>query len=97
MYGQVHANMVLYKVDPQGGDALPVYRQIAVVELKQFQVHIFGGEVVQRDPNFIANCPAAELYLHPTLKSALDDAEKEFKASIDTGEWLPYDPITHTP
>jgi hypothetical protein len=97
MYLQVHANFVLYKVDPEGGGALPTYRQITVVELEQFQVRILGGEVVQKDPNFIANSPDAEIRMHSTLKSALEDAEKEFKVIVDTGEWLPYDPITHAP
>lgn len=97
MYGQVHINLVLYKVDRKRGGALPTYRQIAVVEMEQFQVRIFSGDVVQKDPKFIANSANAEVYFHPTLKAAVSDAESEFKQSVDSGEWLPYNPVTHTP
>jgi hypothetical protein len=97
MYGQVHANLVLYKVDRARGGALPTYRQIAIVEMEQFQVRIFGGDVVQKDPKFIAETADAEVYFHSTLQAATDDAQKEFKQSVDSGEWLPYDPVAHTP
>jgi hypothetical protein len=67
------------------------YRQIVVVELEQFQVRVFGGDVIQSDPNFSADSQDAEVYFHPSLKSAVDDAEKEFLASVKAG-WVPYDP-----
>jgi len=47
MYGQVHANRVLYKDNPQPGHE---YRQIVVVELEQFQVRVFEGSVIQTGP-----------------------------------------------
>jgi len=97
MYGQLHTNLVLYKVDHKHGGALPSYLQIAVVELDQFQVRIFRGEVVQKDPKVIASSTDAEVYFHSTLESAMDDAKSEFKQNVDGGEWLPYDPVTHTP
>jgi len=89
MNGQVHANHVLYKT----GAAVTEYRQILVVEVPgQFQVRIFGGTVVQLEPKFIAEGHDAEAYSHTTLKSALEDAEKEVWQSVDSGEWRPYHP-----
>lgn len=90
MLGQVHSNRVLYKKRPPG--AKPSFRQIAVVELDQFHVRIFEGDVVQTNPKFIAESSDAEVYLHPTLKNALDDAETEFEQSVASGEWEPYNP-----
>lgn len=90
MWGEVHLNQVLYKRQPTG--AKPVYRQIAVVEQDQFQVRIFEGEVVQTNPKFIAESSDAEVFMHATLKEAIDDAESEFKASAASGVWEPYNP-----
>ena len=89
MYAEVHFNRVLYKRQPPGSK--PVYRQIAVVELNQFLLKIFVGEVVQTDPKFIAECSGAEVYFHPTLQEAIQDAEAEVQESIGSGEWRPYD------
>ena len=86
MYGQVHANRVLYREGPQPGNE---FRQIVVVELEQFQVRIFEGAVVQLDPQFLVNNPDAEYYLHNTLQEALADVESEFEQSVENG-WLPY-------
>jgi hypothetical protein len=92
MFGEVHLNRVLYKRQPSG--AKPAYRQIAVVEHEQFEVRIFEGEVVQTNPKFIAECADAEVYMHPTLKEALDDAESEFNASKASSVWRPYNPAS---
>lgn len=86
MYGQVYANHVLYKDRPEPNHR---FRQIVVVELEQFQLRILGGDVIQEDPQFSATNPDAELYIHPDLKSALDDADKEVAASVEDG-WIPY-------
>jgi hypothetical protein len=86
MYGQVHANRVLYRDDPQPGEE---FRQIVVVELEQFQVRIFEGTVVQLDPKFLVENPDAEYFLHGTLKEALADVEKEVAESVAHG-WKPY-------
>ncbi len=86
MYGQIHANRVLYKKRPTPGNT---YRQIVVVELEQFQVRILGGEVIQPDPHFDATSEDAEVWFFSDLESALDDADKEFKASVESG-WIPY-------
>jgi hypothetical protein len=67
MYSEVHLNRVLYNARPEPGHR---YRQIVVVEKEQFEVRIFEGDVVQRDPKFMANNSDAEMYFHPTLKSA---------------------------
>ncbi len=69
-----------------------LYRQIAVVEQEQFQVRIFEGRVVQTNPKFIAERSNAEVHMHPTLKEALEDAESEFKESIASENWEPYNP-----
>jgi hypothetical protein len=90
MLGEVHLNHVLYKRQPPG--AKPVYRQIAVVEHEQFEVRIFEGEVVQTNPKFVPETSDAEVYMHATLKEAIDDAESEFKASVASGVWEPYNP-----
>ena len=86
MYGEVHANRVLYKKNPEPGHQ---YRQIAVVELDQFQVRIFEGQVVQTDPKFLVDNPEAEYFLHANLGDALADVEKEFSESI-ANRWEPY-------
>jgi len=86
----VHHNRVLYKRQAFGVKAL--YRQIAVVEQEQFQVLIFEGRVIQTDPKFIAERSDAEVRIHPTLKGALDDAESEFKQSVASEKWEPYNP-----
>jgi hypothetical protein len=87
MYSEVHANYAFYKSRPAAGNR---YRQIAVIEKEQFELRIFEGDVVQTDPKFIANSSDAELYFHPDLRSALNDAEKECKESVAAG-WNPYD------
>jgi hypothetical protein len=86
MYGQVHENLVLYRHRPIPGAR---FRQIVVVELEQFQVRILEGEVVQLEPNFTASNSDATYQLHPDLKSALDDATREFDASVEAG-WTAY-------
>ena len=98
MRGEVHLNRVLCKMPPFAVKAL--YRQIAVVEQEQFQVRTFEGRVVQTNPKFIAQKSNAEVHIHPTLKEALDDAESEFKQSIASEKWEPFDadfPRKHTP
>jgi hypothetical protein len=90
MLGEVHLNHVLCKIPPLAMKAL--YRQIAVVEQEQFQVRIFEGRVVQTNPKFIAERSNAEVHMHPTLKEALEDAESEFKESIASENWEPYNP-----
>jgi len=89
MDGQVHLNLVAYKKNQSVGSKA-VYRQIAVLELDQFLVKIFLGEVVRTDPKFIAECSDAEVYFHSTLKKAIEDAESEFRQSISSGDWEQY-------
>lgn len=88
MYGQIHANHVLYNKNPKPGHK---YRQIAVGELQQpqFVVFVFEGDVVQSDPKFDATSQEAGAFFHKDLPSALDDADKEFAASVEAG-WIPY-------
>jgi hypothetical protein len=90
MKQEIHANHVLYK----SSAAKIEYRQIVVVGIsRQFQVRIFGGTVVQLEPRFMVKGNDAEAYLHTTLKSALDDAEKKFQQTVDGSEWHPYHPV----
>jgi hypothetical protein len=98
MRGEVHLNRVLCKRQPFAVKAL--YRQIAVVEQEQFQVRIFEARVVLTNPELIAERSNVEMHIHPTLKEALDDAESEFKQSIASEKWEPFDadfPRKHTP
>lgn len=88
MYGEVHKNRVLYKEHAQPGHR---YRQIAVIEKEQFEIRIFEGDVVQNDPQFIAQCSDAEISFHPTLEPALADAEDEFQRSVAAG-WTAFSP-----
>src|ERR1022692_1196134 len=88
MLGEVHLNLILFKIPPFTMKAL--YRQIAVVEQEQFQVRIFEGRVVQTNPKFIAETSNVEVPMRPMLKEALDDAESRFKQSIASEEWEPY-------
>ncbi len=92
MMGEVHRNYVLYK--KQKPKSKPIYRQIAVIEMEQYLVKTFIGEVVQWDPKFIGENSEAEVFFHQTLKQAVEDAEAEYKHSRDSGEWEPYDPTT---
>ena len=86
----MYLNHVLCRMPPFAMKAL--YRQIAVVELEQFEVHIFEGRVVQTNPKSIAERSNAEVHLHPTLKEALDDAESQFRQSIANEKWEAYNP-----
>jgi len=81
MYSELHANYVAYKTEA----GKRRFRQIAVVEKEQFEVRIFEGNVVQREPKFIAESTDAEVYFHPNVKDAIADAEKEFKESFANG------------
>jgi hypothetical protein len=87
MNGEIHKNLVLYRKHPKPGNA---YRQIVVIELsQQFIVHILDGDVIQSDPKFDATSEEAGVFFHSDLQSALDDATKEFDASVKSG-WIPY-------
>ena len=86
MYGELHANRVLYRETPQVGTH---YRQIALVEAEQFEVRIFEGTVAQMDPKFVAESPDAEVYFYGTLAEARADVEREFQESVASG-WRPY-------
>ena len=78
---------MLYRQRPKPGHT---YRQIVVIEVdQQFVVHILGGDVIQSDPKFDATSENAEVFFHSDLKSALDDTDKEFDASVNDG-WTPY-------
>ena len=82
MLGDLHENYVLYNKRPLPEHS---YRQIVVVEMEQFQVYIFGGDVIQRDPRFAADSQDAEVHFHPNLSSALDHAKQEVEKSIADG------------
>jgi hypothetical protein len=87
MQGEIHKGYVLYSESPEPGHR---YRQIVVTEGQgQFLVRIFGGDVIQPDPQFDATNDDAEVYFHPDLQSALDDAHKEVRASVESG-WKIY-------
>lgn len=87
MYGQVHANHVLYRGAPKSGTR---YRQIAVVEKEQFEVRIFEGDVLRTEPEFIADCSDAEVRIHATLNGAKAEAEEEVRLSV-SGGWDRYE------
>ncbi len=86
MYAEVYANYVLYPNRPVPGQR---FRQIVVAELERFEVRIFGGDVVQNNPQFAVNNPDAELYVHEDLKAALEGANREHGPSVQDG-WTPY-------
>lgn len=87
MYGQVHVYHVLYE---RGGKSVTRYRQIAVVEKEQYEVRIFEGDLVQTNPEFIADCSDAEVRLHPTLDSAKAEADNEVRESV-SDRWARYE------
>jgi hypothetical protein len=89
MYNQVHSNAVLYRPQVQVGSR---YRQIVIVEKENFEVRVFDGDVVQLEPQFLADSTDAVITFHPTLNEAIQDAEKEFRDSASEG-WEPYDPL----
>ena len=85
----MHLNRVLYKKEA----GVNHYRQIAVVESSStLELRIFGGTVIL-DPKFIPVGTDAEVYFHDTLKTAWDGAEQEFQQSVNSGEWVPYNPV----
>jgi hypothetical protein len=80
---------VLYSTNPQPGHK---FRQITARpsdDGSHFEVRIFGGDVIQTDPSFIANNPDAEYYSHTTAESANKDADEERDRSLTEG-WLIY-------
>lgn len=85
MKGEIHANLLLYKPSPIPGNR---YRQIVVVESERFEVRILEGEVL-RDAQFAASSEDAEAHFYSDMKSALDEAEKEFRLSAKSG-WIPH-------
>ena len=85
MKGEIHANPLLYNPSPIPGNR---YRQIVVVESERFEVRILEGELL-RDAQFAASSEGAEVHLYSDLKSALDEAEREFRVSSKSG-WIPY-------
>jgi len=75
-------NLVLYSPTQPGNR----YRQIAVVKRDGvFEVRIFGGEIEQEDPDFIANNPNAEVDIYKDLALAYADVERERLQSIING------------
>ena len=86
MYSQVHGNRVFYKTEPKPGNR---YKQIVVVEKEKYELRIFEGEVLQKEPVFDVNNPDAEVYLHDELRTALADARKKSEQSIAEG-WIPH-------
>jgi hypothetical protein len=68
IYGDNHANRILYTKDPQPEHR---YRQMVVTEQEKFVRYILEGEVVQPDPKFVANSEDAEAYFRSNLDSAL--------------------------
>jgi hypothetical protein len=85
MKGEIHANLLLYKPSPMPGNR---YRQIVVVESERFEVRILESEVFLPDPRLAASREDAEVRYHLDMKSALEDADKEFRLSEMSG-WIP--------
>lgn len=75
-------NLVLYSPNRRGKQ----YRQIAVVKRDAvFEVRIFGSDVEQEDPDFIASNPDAEVDVYRDLSLAYADVERERLQSIIDG------------
>lgn len=87
MYGQVHANYVLYKHRPQVGHR---YRQIVIHELESFLVISGEGEVVRDGADFAVNNPDAEAGVYDNLPDAHGEAGAIFERSVAEG-WKPYE------
>jgi hypothetical protein len=90
MYGQVHYNRALYKRNPEPGHR---YKQIAVIELAQFALFIYEGDVIQSIEAFASESTDALVMFHPNQHEAVTDAEEEFQQSLQDG-WVLYDAIT---
>ena len=86
MYNEIHANHVLHKKLPDFGDR---YRQIIVIELTQFQVRIFEGDVILLSSQIVTGVHGSELQFHVDLGSALRQANYELEASLASG-WTLY-------
>lgn len=81
MYGQVHYNCALYQDEAQPGRR---YRQIAVVERTQFELHVYEGDVLQTTP-WSSACDTADVRFYLTVKAANEEAEKEREQSLKDG------------
>jgi hypothetical protein len=88
MYGQVQYNCALYQVEAQPGHR---YRQIAVVEREQFELYVYEGEVLQTEP-WSSSSDTGYVRFYPTVKAALEEAERERDQSLKDG-WKLYSPI----
>lgn len=78
---------VLYKQDPEQKGQ---YWQITAGpsdDGSRFEVRMFGGDVIQSDPEFETNNPDAECYTHLNKESANQDADNERDRRLATG-WL---------
>ena len=84
MRGDIHENYVLYRTDAQPGHR---YRQIVVVDMGQFVVFAFEGDVIRPDPTFEATSDLSGAHFHPTLQDALEDAGAELRESVNAG-WI---------
>ncbi|HTB97318.1 MAG TPA: hypothetical protein VK716_09945 [Terracidiphilus sp.] len=71
------------------------YRHIAACPSEDgtfYEVHIFEGDSIQRDPDFKAEVTGHEYYIHPTLESAEKDADDEKNRSLSSG-WQLQNPL----
>ena len=86
MHHQIHRNAVFCRDNPEPGHH---FRQIVIIEGDMFQVRILEGEVIQTDPGWFADNQDAELYMHPTLESAMADLDREVERTQAEG-WKLY-------
>jgi len=87
MYGQVHYSRALYKRNPEPGHR---YKQIAVIELAQFTLFLYEGDVLQSTEAFVSESTDALVQFHETQQEALTDAEGELRQSLQDG-WVLYE------
>lgn len=90
---EIHRHLVLFKRSPDL--ATFRFRQILVVEGDKFEVRVFDGEAFQKVPSIGDDVSGMEIQIHPSLESAVLDAEKQFKQSVRSG-WRAVDPtVSH--
>jgi hypothetical protein len=90
---EIHRHLVLFKRLPDSTTCR--FRQILVVERDKFEVRVFDGETFQKVPSVGDDVSGMEIQIHPSLESAVLDAEKQFKQSVRNG-WRAVDPtVSH--
>jgi hypothetical protein len=94
MYAEIHRHFVLFKNSSDSRHSR--FRQIVVVERRQFEVRVFESDIIELDPKFTDDGSDTGVQFHSTLSPAVLNAESEYKQSVRNG-WRACDPTATYP